>query len=158
MVRGFRENAWRNAERLVNATSDAERAQVAQSIEGQAAVGAQTIVAQNTVPGYGAIRDAWCREHLKASYRVKVGERRIARILDRGRMRFRVRSDGPTTVRIRGKLLGTSPAAGRRATGPQRTVRITRGRRLQIAAAGKTRGSVRLLPRAERLLAGRRRA
>jgi hypothetical protein len=34
-IRGFRENAWRNAERLVNARSDAQRAQVAASIEGK---------------------------------------------------------------------------------------------------------------------------
>jgi hypothetical protein len=60
-VRGMRENAWRNAERLVNADTAAERQQVRQSIEVEAEAGAQAIRAMNLSPGYGATRDAHCR-------------------------------------------------------------------------------------------------
>ena len=59
-VRGFRENAWRNAERLVLAETPAERALVAQSIELEAAASALTIQAANAFPGYGPTRDAHC--------------------------------------------------------------------------------------------------
>jgi hypothetical protein len=60
MIRGFRENAWRNAERLVGARTDAERAFVASTIEAEAAASARTIQAANTLPGYGPTRDAYC--------------------------------------------------------------------------------------------------
>jgi hypothetical protein len=59
-VRGFRENAWRNAERLVRAKSAAERALVSQSIEAEAALAAHTIRLGNSLPGYGPSRDAHC--------------------------------------------------------------------------------------------------
>jgi hypothetical protein len=61
LVRGFRENAWRNAERLVNARTEAQRRQVAASIELEAATGAKLIRATNTLPGYGKRRDAYCQ-------------------------------------------------------------------------------------------------
>lgn len=64
-VRGWRELAWRNAERLVNATSDADRAAVAQSIDDYAESQARAILAGNTVAGYGPIRDAYCRANNK---------------------------------------------------------------------------------------------
>jgi hypothetical protein len=60
MTRTWREGVWRNAERLLNAGSDAEREQVAQSIELQAEASARMIAASRT-PGYGAQRDAYCR-------------------------------------------------------------------------------------------------
>ena len=60
-VRVFRENAWRNAERLVAARSEAARRRVSASIELEAAVGARLITLANTIPGYGAVRDAHCR-------------------------------------------------------------------------------------------------
>jgi hypothetical protein len=58
----WREIAWRNAERLVGANSDEERAQVAASIEAYAASQADTI---RLAEGYGplqssAARDAYC--------------------------------------------------------------------------------------------------
>ena len=62
-VRGFREAAWRNAERLVSARTEKERDAVRQSIEAYAESQAQLILAANTVPGYGAVRDAHCRAH-----------------------------------------------------------------------------------------------
>ena len=63
MVRGWREMVWRNAERLVNASSPAERTQVAQSIEAYAGLAAQTIAAA-PAPGYGATRDEYCSSRL----------------------------------------------------------------------------------------------
>lgn len=63
MVRGWRELVWRNAERLTNAESDAERAQIAQEIEANAAADA-TLIATPPAPGYGATRDAYCADQL----------------------------------------------------------------------------------------------
>ena len=63
MVRGWREMVWRNAERLMNASSDEERAQVAQQIEANAAADA-TLIATPPAPGYGAMRDAYCAEQI----------------------------------------------------------------------------------------------
>jgi hypothetical protein len=59
MVRGWREGVWRNAERLLAASSEAERAQVADQIRQNAAVWAQAIAA-TPQPGYRATRDAYC--------------------------------------------------------------------------------------------------
>jgi hypothetical protein len=59
-IRGLRENAWRNAKRLVAARTPLERQLVAQSIESEAASFALEIVAVSTVPGYGSFRDAYC--------------------------------------------------------------------------------------------------
>jgi hypothetical protein len=61
----WREIAWRNAERLVSASSDEERAEVAASIENYAASQAQTI---RQASSYGplqnsAARDAYCSTH-----------------------------------------------------------------------------------------------
>jgi hypothetical protein len=61
----WREIAWRNAERLVSASSDEERADVAASIEAYAASQAETI---RQAQGYGplqnsAARDAYCSTH-----------------------------------------------------------------------------------------------
>lgn len=63
MVREWREEVWRNAERLVNAKSGAERAAVAQQIEANAALEAQMIAAV-PAPGYGSTRDAYCRAQI----------------------------------------------------------------------------------------------
>jgi hypothetical protein len=59
MVKGWREGVWRNAERLLNAKSDAERGQVAAQIQQNAAAWARLIAGPQT-PGYRAQRDAWC--------------------------------------------------------------------------------------------------
>jgi hypothetical protein len=63
MVREWRERVWRNAERLVNATDDAERAEVAQEIEDYAGEWARGIAATETL-GYRATRDAYCAQQL----------------------------------------------------------------------------------------------
>jgi hypothetical protein len=65
LIIGWREQAWRNAERLVAAATDAERALVAQSIEDAAAVEAELIRASTA---YGLLqssdaRDAHCAVH-----------------------------------------------------------------------------------------------
>jgi hypothetical protein len=62
-VRGWRELVWRNAERLVNAQSGAERTQIAMQIEDLAALQAQLIAAVPQ-PGYRATRDAYCEQQL----------------------------------------------------------------------------------------------
>ena len=59
-VRIFRENAWRNAELLVRASTPAERQGVSALIELEAEVFARAIVVGNTIPGWGASRDAHC--------------------------------------------------------------------------------------------------
>jgi hypothetical protein len=59
MVKGWREGVWRNAERLVNAKSAADRQQVADQIHQNAALWAQAMAAPQT-PGYRAQRDAYC--------------------------------------------------------------------------------------------------
>ncbi|MEA2397811.1 MAG: hypothetical protein QOK25_1367 [Thermoleophilaceae bacterium] len=59
MVKGWREQVWRNAERLVNAKSDSERRQVTADIQQNAANWARLMAAPQT-PGYRAQRDAYC--------------------------------------------------------------------------------------------------
>ena len=63
MVKGWREMVWRNAERLLNAKDDAERKQVAEQIQSNAANWARGMAAveQN---GYREVRDAYCRDKL----------------------------------------------------------------------------------------------
>lgn len=65
-VRLFRENAWRYAEQLMAATTDAQRALVSEAIETQSALYADLILAANTVPTYGAFRDAHCAAYQAA--------------------------------------------------------------------------------------------
>lgn len=63
---GWREQAWRNAERLVAATAPADHSLVAQSIEDAAALEAQSIVAQTQYVApvtSSASRDAYCGTH-----------------------------------------------------------------------------------------------
>jgi murein tripeptide amidase MpaA len=63
LVRTWRELVWRNAERLTNAESEAERREVADSIERNAAQWAEGIAAFQT-PGDRARRDAYCEAQL----------------------------------------------------------------------------------------------
>jgi hypothetical protein len=61
LVKLWREGVWRNAERLVNAKSADERAQVADTIHQQAYATALSIeAATQGPPGYRATRDAYC--------------------------------------------------------------------------------------------------
>jgi hypothetical protein len=63
LVKTWREHVWRNAERLLNARDDEERAQVAKQIQDNAANWARGFAAveQN---GYRAVRDSYCRDKL----------------------------------------------------------------------------------------------
>lgn len=63
LVKRWREDVWRNAERLVAATSDGERRQVAEEIQRNAADWALSIAGPQT-PGNRARRDAYCAERL----------------------------------------------------------------------------------------------
>jgi hypothetical protein len=66
MVSGWRETAWRNAELLASAPSDAARAQVAQGIENAANLTAQSFLltfAVNPLIQSNAKRDAYCAVH-----------------------------------------------------------------------------------------------
>jgi hypothetical protein len=61
MVKEWREQVWRNAERLLAAKDDQERSQVADQIRQYAAGWAQMIANPIQIPGYRAQRDAYCR-------------------------------------------------------------------------------------------------
>ena len=65
LVKGWREGVWRNAERLLNARTEAERQLVVESIERNAAEWARNIAAFPGQPGYRAQRDAYCAERLR---------------------------------------------------------------------------------------------
>lgn len=62
LVKLWREGAWRNAERLLNADTRAERQAVVESINATSRLWAQLISAVG-VPGYGETRDAYCAAH-----------------------------------------------------------------------------------------------
>lgn len=59
MIKGWREGAWRNGERLINARTREERAEVEASIATTANVWARFITSF-TLPGHRATRDAHC--------------------------------------------------------------------------------------------------
>lgn len=65
LVRGWREKVWREAERLANAKTHAEREQVASQISAYAQGWAVAIANANLTlpPGYRATRDAYCAAH-----------------------------------------------------------------------------------------------
>jgi hypothetical protein len=70
LLAAWRETAWRNAERLVNAANDTIRAQVAQSIEDYAAGVALTLkAAEAYVPPFttSATRNSFCTSHKGAA-------------------------------------------------------------------------------------------
>jgi hypothetical protein len=60
MVKGWREGAWRSAERLMNARTRDERREVERQIATTANVWAD-FIRSGAVPGYRATRDAYCR-------------------------------------------------------------------------------------------------
>jgi hypothetical protein len=66
LARTWREGVWRNAERLLEARSESERALVAQQIQTNAALWAQGIAAVQT-PGIREMRDRYCAKQLSAS-------------------------------------------------------------------------------------------
>jgi hypothetical protein len=66
MVKEWREQVWRNAERLLAAKTDADRTQVADQIQQYAAGWARTIANPLQVPDYRAQRDAYCQSALQS--------------------------------------------------------------------------------------------
>lgn len=66
MVKQWREQVWRNAERLVNAKDERERAKVARQIQDYAAGWARSIANPVQAPGYRAQRDAHCEAALQS--------------------------------------------------------------------------------------------
>ena len=62
MVKGWREGAWRNAERLLNARTPAQRRQVESSIETNSVVWAEALRSLKE-PGHRAVRDEHCRAY-----------------------------------------------------------------------------------------------
>jgi hypothetical protein len=62
LVRVWRELVWRNAERLLNATTDAQRQQITNQIQANAGAWAAAI-AIPPIPGATAIRDGYCATH-----------------------------------------------------------------------------------------------
>jgi hypothetical protein len=139
-VRSFRQGAWQNAERLVNATSEAERDQVAAGIEAYSSAQAHAIVAGNTIPGWGATRDAWCREHNPESAKLEVRGKRRG-VLRRERLKAWVWADGPARFELQGFLEGG--------------VRLTRRAEVSFEQEGWQRASLKLTRRGRRALARR---
>jgi len=156
-LKGFRENAWRNAERLVNATSQAERDQVNGDIEQQSVGFAESIRAANTIPGYSATRDAHCRAHNPPSFRVRIRGRRLAGLLERGKVRLAIRSDGPARMRLGARLLGKRAGAHPSAA-KGRALGLTRRRVVAVKGEGWHRFALELTSYGRRLLEGRPRA
>ena len=62
LVQAWREQVWRNAEQLLNATTAPKYAKVARGIETNATSWARLMVSVQ-VPGYRAIRDRYCAVH-----------------------------------------------------------------------------------------------
>jgi hypothetical protein len=62
MVKGWREGAWRNAERLLNARTRADRRRVSAQIELNAKIWAE-MIRSGEMPGYRGVRDRFCRTH-----------------------------------------------------------------------------------------------
>jgi hypothetical protein len=62
LVKAWREGAWRNGERLLNADTAAEWRQVVQSIDATSELWAR-LISSGGIPGTRATRDAFCRDH-----------------------------------------------------------------------------------------------
>jgi Family of unknown function (DUF5995) len=146
LVAGWREGVWRNAERLVNASSPGERASVQQSIEANAATSAQSITTDPDPPGHRAYRDAYCKKHLrKDHYRTKglLAIRLRARRLSGGRVRFYASSTsrGPDARRpVNGALVRFARRRGRTGRNGKVVLRARRGGRAVATFAGLRRG------------------
>jgi hypothetical protein len=154
-VRAFRQGAWQNAERLVNATSEGERAQVAADIESYSTATATSILASNTVPGYGPTRDTWCREHNSPSARIEFPSDRLRGLVRKGRLPLSVFADGPARFRLDADL--ERPRA-RDAVRPRKGVDLTREALVELEALGWEETSLKVTREARKLLKPRRAA
>ena len=146
LVRAWRQNAWQNAERLVNAGSEGERAQASEAIEAYSVSAAEGIIAGNTVPGYGAVRDEWCAQHNPPSARLRIG--RKLRGVRRGGLPVDVYADGPARFALRATLHRARGQRGR-AGG---NLALTKVRNVRFGAAGWTTARLKLTRRGRRAL------
>ena len=128
VVAVWREEVWRNAERLLNARNEAEYRQVAESIEANAANSARGIMANPDRPGHRAFRDAYCRARLRAGSS------------GRGLLEIRLRAR-PGTVRTgvrRVRFTATTTAGGEDARSPVRGALVRfAGRRARTNSRGQ---------------------
>jgi hypothetical protein len=150
LVAGWREGVWRNAERLVNASSAQERRQVEESIEANAATSAHGITTDPDPPGHRAFRDAYCAKHLRRGhYRTKglLAIRLTARRVSHRRVRFLATSTtrGPDARRpVNGALVRFAGRRGRTGPNGRVTLRSRRGGRAVATFAGLRRGVLRV--------------
>jgi hypothetical protein len=138
-VRGWRQGAWQNAENLVNATTEDQREQAAAGIESYSTAAAQSIVAGNTIPGYGEVRDEWCREHNPPSARLEI-KGKLRGVVHRKRLPVMVWADGPARFGLEATL--NKPQKGPRGSGA--TLRLTRPAEADFATDGWQRATLRL--------------
>jgi hypothetical protein len=115
LVKEWREGVWRNAERLLNAKSDAERASISQQIEDDAAYWARSMAANDQPAGYRAYRDDYCRTHIKLP-----GDDARARAARRPGLWLKV---SPRRVRSGKRVTYHFRVSGRRPGGKRRRVR-----------------------------------
>jgi hypothetical protein len=151
MVKEWREGVWRNAERLLNAKTQQERAAISQQIEDNAAYWARSIAANDEPPGYRAYRDAYCRAHLRlpgqAAARARSPRVWLAvhprRVLSGRRVQYRFRMSGQRPGGKRKRVRGaTIRFAGRRVHTNRRgraamTLRLRRPRLRPVLARKK---------------------
>jgi hypothetical protein len=145
LVRSWRQAAWQHAEMLVNASSEAQREQASAWIETYSTQAAHGIVAGNTVPGYGEVRDEWCAEHNPDSAKVRVEGR--AR---RGRVPLSVYADGPARFDLAATLRRPGLGAGRSGAGGGLT--LTKPARVSFGAEGWQRAELKLTRKGRRAL------
>jgi hypothetical protein len=146
LVRSWRQAAWQNAELLVNAGGDAERGQASDWIESYATAAANGIVAANTIPGYGELRDEWCAEHNPASAKLRIGDE--LRGVRRGGLPLEVYADGPARFELQATLHranGQRPRAGGDLT-------LTKRSEVEFGAEGWQRATLKLTRRGRRAL------
>jgi hypothetical protein len=156
IVAEWREAAWRNAERLVEARTAEERAQIARQVEENAAMWARSIADGPQQPGYRAVRDEHCRANLAEEASPRSGNRRRARLsARRGCQRRAVRASvtGDGVKRVAFSVDGRRVKLDRR--GPFRmrvgTRRLRPGRHRVTARVTFDDGSKRTLRRTIRV-------
>lgn len=154
-VRAFRQGAWQNAERLVNATSEGERERVAADIESYSSATAASILAANTIPGYGPTRDAWCRDHNPPSAELEFQSDGLRRLIRKGSLPMRVFADGPARFRLDAVL--ERPRV-KSAVKPRKVVDLTREIVVEFGALGWQETALKVTRAARKLLKPRRNA
>ena len=141
LVRSWRQMAWQNAELLVNAADEAQRRQAADWIEAYSTAAAEGILAANTVPGYGKVRDEWCAEHNPDSANLRAAGPAKGR-----RLPVSVYADGPAKFEVGAILHGGARRGGGKVT-------VARPVEVDFGAEGWKETTLRLTRRGRRALA-----